>query len=451
MAVPDLPPELVTLILEDLYEPPPSTPPDEPSDKSNLRACRLVCRSWATLAAEQLFRAIYVSFCPSVEDAWQMVDGLYPPLRGRWMRDHHGKKWPLKTLEGFREFFASRDDLRSHVRWVLLRGYTSDAWDADKREVSAQLFVEIVNMLPRLHVLHLTNVSISNSALIAGHEPYRVARTLGHLTIRYPYEPWANTQLARLLRRFAAVDELQLPFDAFGEDGGEELVAAQAAPLAVRVLRVAGHDGSFLRDLRPLLDLGKLRKLSMCDPPTRETFAATQNFIYASSALEHLCYTFSLATLMYHPDIVTVPDLSRSTSLKSANFGIARPIDGFSDSPDSDLIGALATLLKNARFESLGAYKLVLRIRRKSMRSLQDGSKISPLNGTLDDMRRRWNALKEIWIMCEKEEDEHARTSIAGQVRFLLPQPSMNCVLRVLFAQQPMELPPIADLIVTRL
>ena len=41
MTVPDLPLEIVTLILEDLYEPLSSISPNELPDKSALRACRM--------------------------------------------------------------------------------------------------------------------------------------------------------------------------------------------------------------------------------------------------------------------------------------------------------------------------------------------------------------------------------------------------------------------------
>ncbi|GJE88465.1 F-box protein [Phanerochaete sordida] len=458
MTVPDIPPELVTLILENLYEPlvqqgPPSDP--DPLHNIDLQACRLVCKSWAVLAAEQLFRRIYFSFTTSVEDVREMADALYPPLPGRWIRDYRGATWPLKPLSAFRDLFAGREDLRQHVRCVLLRGYASDAWDPARHEAPAQHFVHAVDMLPRLRVLRLEHVAISDETPSAGPAPHGhvASRSLQHLTISSEVRP--NKQVFRLLRCFAAVDEVVLDpyvFD-FGNDNGAAAVQP-AAPSAVRSLSVARHDGTFLQHLLPLLDLSKLRTLSIRCGTQANTRASAQDFVNAAGpTLEHLHYAFPYDGLSHVPIGTAYPDLSRCTALKSAVLRIDPAFGGHLDSfNDMHAMIAFARHIQNVHPEALGAHKLVLRIRRQSMRSLSDGSNVSPLNEVLGGMCRRWDTLKEIWIMCEKEEDEDERTYIAGRVKFMLPQPSTNGVLRVLFAQQSMEAPPATvELIITRL
>ena len=283
LMVPDIPLEVIDIILNNLHRDPPTNPLSPLQRKSELCACRLVRRSWALLAAPHVFRDVYYSFSYSIEHTHQIADKTYPDVPGRWTHDHYGIKRPLKTLKDLHDFLIASPRVQYSIRWLCLYGYTFDDWAVSECLLPAELLVATLRMLPNLRDVHLVDVA-AQSASIANHigtYAGRVERPLAHLSLRYRAWPYSQNQMIQTLSAFEIVDKLALfpvrPSNSTAWPHDE------AGTLHVRNLELTfggngqWREGPLLTYLRGLLVLDYIRSICIhgaeyTPPPERQAF-----------------------------------------------------------------------------------------------------------------------------------------------------------------------------------
>jgi hypothetical protein len=67
MSIRDIPPEILSLVLGQLFEHLDDHNPESPVHYSHLRNARLVCRQWNKLATGHLFRTLILDYAPEKE------------------------------------------------------------------------------------------------------------------------------------------------------------------------------------------------------------------------------------------------------------------------------------------------------------------------------------------------------------------------------------------------
>ncbi|KIP04359.1 hypothetical protein PHLGIDRAFT_15250 [Phlebiopsis gigantea 11061_1 CR5-6] len=162
----DVPTEIVDVVFGNLHSYPWEKGLDvqyheETHGKPHLRACSLVSRSWNAVARRHLFRDIVYSFkrVPPGHSNPENLDSNHP--YGKWS-PAIGVRW--KTFWMFCEFLRTNSDVRRYIIRLKLDAYAArgrarsgglyDAGDF----VPSELFVELIQSLPRLHTLLLYNV-----------------------------------------------------------------------------------------------------------------------------------------------------------------------------------------------------------------------------------------------------------------------------------------------------
>lgn len=212
MPVPNIPPELVNLVLLNLdvytaseHHLCKESPHDIFQDKQDLDACTLVCRVWRLIAAAHLFCVCRYSFCYSLEDTGTpnelSVDesGVAKDSIVPISVTNASESLPrYKTIGHLVEFLSRHRALCQHIRVLTLAGYlTKPTYDANTvvRAVGRRLFVRLVGMLPRLDDLHLIDVGLSDESLESKAESdIYILRPFRLLTIRYPQNLGAYSQ-----------------------------------------------------------------------------------------------------------------------------------------------------------------------------------------------------------------------------------------------------------------
>lgn len=263
--IPEIPLELVDIIFDKLHsDPSPNSLAPLPR-KPALCACRLVRRSWASLAVSHLFRDICHSFSYSVERTLQVADRMFPDAPGRRIYDHHGRVRPLKTLRNFHDFLAASPGAQYSIRWLCLRGFTFDECNVRDCQLPAELLVATLNMLPNLQVLHLVDVALHETVgiSIASHPRTRarVERPLARLSIRYLAWPYTQRQMIQTLSAFEVVEQLAV----FPVRPADPVAYSEAGTLHARNLELTfggnaqWQEGPLLVQLRRLLVLDYLR------------------------------------------------------------------------------------------------------------------------------------------------------------------------------------------------
>jgi hypothetical protein len=132
--------------------------------KSALNACSLVSRSWNAVAWPHLFRDILYSFRPVPDDDVPDDNEEYPSTNPLYANFGAGKEDArFKTFPMLFAFIQRTPLARNSIQRLRLeawpRGASVTYLDSDN--VDAQLLVSLLVSLPRLQVLHLGNVGVT--------------------------------------------------------------------------------------------------------------------------------------------------------------------------------------------------------------------------------------------------------------------------------------------------
>ncbi|GJE84093.1 hypothetical protein PsYK624_001680 [Phanerochaete sordida] len=186
-------------------------------DKDDLAACTLVSRMWSAVARPHLFRDITYSFRPVPEDVTPNDQGDYCDTLEKYeCLDPARDESRFKTFPMFFNFVSSSPVAQNSIRRLRLDGWPS----TDEEEgtdyyptLDAEPFVALLQMLPRLCVLHLFLINVV-------HPPARNA-PMAHPSLRRLYissvsntdgfqREWEDVEPANILDCFVGLEELQL-------------------------------------------------------------------------------------------------------------------------------------------------------------------------------------------------------------------------------------------------
>ncbi|EKM59133.1 uncharacterized protein PHACADRAFT_205308 [Phanerochaete carnosa HHB-10118-sp] len=217
----DLPPELLDLVFSHLHEGEwePSVAPISHS-KYELDSCSRVCRMWNAAARSHLFRDITYSYRAVPYDATLNERGDYNdtlPKYGYFDAEYKPNA-RYKTFPMFFSFVAQSPIAQYNIRRLRL-----DAWPRDKSPffygqasdfIDASLFVQLLQLLPHLCVLHLCNVGIArflsprNSPIL--HPSLHRMSISSVATTKDIYHGWPELAVSDILDCFAEIEELHL-------------------------------------------------------------------------------------------------------------------------------------------------------------------------------------------------------------------------------------------------
>jgi hypothetical protein len=216
----DLPPELLDIVFSHLYE--------EDWEvswyilgpaKAALDSCTRVCRAWNAVARPHLFRDIVYSFRPNPYSVLANEDGEYPRDDPRYAM-FDPKYRPDARFKTFPMFFAFVQ--RSPMAQESIRRLRLEAWPRgsstfyeDHDGVDAKLFSQLLQLLPRLRVLHMANVSIIHGPIYYAPLVHPSLKRLFIICQIGSYidgsiRQWMDMNVATVLDCFAKIDELHL-------------------------------------------------------------------------------------------------------------------------------------------------------------------------------------------------------------------------------------------------
>ncbi|GJE84080.1 hypothetical protein PsYK624_001550 [Phanerochaete sordida] len=217
----DLPPELLDEILSYLHvgswEPTTLSPR---LDEYELDSCSRVCRAWNAVARPRLLRDVTYSFRAVPHDASLNEHGDYRGTLAKYscFYPRHKEDVRYKTFPMFVNFVAQSPMAQHSIRRLRLdawpRGSSGSPFLVETHDcIDHVLFVQLLQMLSRLCVLHLVNVNITCPPV---RQPPVVHPSLRRLSICTWLETdgfhrsWPGLHIKDILDCFARIEELQV-------------------------------------------------------------------------------------------------------------------------------------------------------------------------------------------------------------------------------------------------
>ena len=160
----NIPPELLDHIFSHLHYLDWETSWDHSAyGKYALDSCTRVCHSWSDVARPHLFRDVVYSFRPVPYSVALNDDGEYPKDISTYecFDSIYKKSARFKTLPMFYAFLQQNAMAQNSIRRLRLDAWPrgSSAFFNDHDGVDADIFRDLLQLLPRLRVLHLTTIS----------------------------------------------------------------------------------------------------------------------------------------------------------------------------------------------------------------------------------------------------------------------------------------------------